>query len=454
MKQSRLLLYLSAVVLSLSSYSSLQAQQKQAEYVPQNQSLQVIRPTAEQLGSIYYAYPGPDKEETASPAPAGYRPFYISHYGRHGSRWMTADSRYSVVVSLFDSLNQVGQLTPLGEDVRRRLHVVWADARGKSGNITPLGERQHRDIARRMITSFPEVFRDSARIDARSSTSLRCALSMSYFTEALKEVNPRLQVSRRSYNKYMDYIAYTSPEGDAFSADTASWRREFAAFEARLVRPARLLASLFTRPAIFDAKRADELMRSLYWIAADMQNTDLAGRMSFYDLFTRDELFGLWQTVNARMYVCNGNAPLAHGVMIACARPLLRNIVEGAEAAIKEQAVVSSSSTGIPASSTVPAADLRFGHDTHLLRLLALMRIVGCDRAEADMDRFHLAWQDYQMAPMGGNLQLIFYRNAETEKVLVKLLLNEHEARLPIPSVDGCYYDWEAVKALWQASLG
>ena len=55
--------------------------------------------TPEQTGSIYYAYPAPPSVHT--PAPAGYEPFYISHYGRHGSRWMTADERYTEVICVF-----------------------------------------------------------------------------------------------------------------------------------------------------------------------------------------------------------------------------------------------------------------------------------------------------------------------------------------------------------------
>ena len=94
------------------------------------------KPTPEQLGSIYYAYPAPEGVRT--PAPAGYAPVYISHYGRHGSRWRTADEHYKVVVDVFDSLYQCKGLTPLGEDVRRRLHVVWEDALWASGNIMTL----------------------------------------------------------------------------------------------------------------------------------------------------------------------------------------------------------------------------------------------------------------------------------------------------------------------------
>ena len=191
--------------------------------------------TPEQAGSIYYAYPAPPSVHT--PAPAGYEPFYISHYGRHGSRWMTADERYTEVICVFDSLYQCSGLTPLGMDVRQRLHKVWEDARGCSGSITPLGERQHREIAERMYHNFPQVFREDAFVDARSSTSLRCAMSMSYFTERLKELNPALHVERRAYYRYMDYIAYTSPEGEKFSSEKASWRRGFREFEKKNVVP-------------------------------------------------------------------------------------------------------------------------------------------------------------------------------------------------------------------------
>jgi len=49
--------------------------------------------TPEQTGSIYYAYPVPSS--TYTPAPTGYEPFYISHYGRHGSRWMSVIRKLS-----------------------------------------------------------------------------------------------------------------------------------------------------------------------------------------------------------------------------------------------------------------------------------------------------------------------------------------------------------------------
>ena len=42
-------------------------------------------------------------------------------------------------------------------------------------------------------------------------------------------------------------------------------------------------------------------------------------------------------------------------------------------------------------------------------------------------------WWDYKITPMATNLQFVFYRNKAND-VLVKVLLNEDEATLPIKS--------------------
>lgn len=395
--------------------------------------------TLEQTGSIYYAYPTPETPPT--PAPEGYEVFYISHYGRHGSRWMTDDARYTEVIAVFDSLYQCHELTPLGVDVRDRLHRVWEDAGGCSGSITPLGERQHREIAERMYRNYPQLFSGNVLIDARSSTSLRCAMSMSYFTERLKELNPALHVTRRAYPKYMDYIAHTSPEAEAFSSEQAAWREGFRDFEARNVRPERLMSTLFVRPEAI--KDPVALMRGLYWIAADMQNVE--PDITFYDIFRYEELIGIWKTINARMYVCNAAAPLNGGLMPRQAIPLLRNILEGAEAAVRKI-------TGEAAVADTPNAHLRFGHDTHLIRLLALMKIEGCSTEEKEIEKFHQAWQDYRVSPMGANLQLVFFRNRQND-ILVKFLLNETEVSLPIPATVPPYYSWKEIKEFLEKQL-
>ena len=67
-------------------------------------------------GSNYFAYPGP-KAKPLTKAPAGYEPFYISHYGRHGSRYMSNNAYYVQAINKLDSAAQFGVLSDLGRDV-------------------------------------------------------------------------------------------------------------------------------------------------------------------------------------------------------------------------------------------------------------------------------------------------------------------------------------------------
>lgn len=64
-------------------------------------------------GGVYLAY--------QAPAPEGYKPFYISHYGRHGSRYLLGDRDYRWVMDLLKSADSLDVLTPLGKSACRVL---------------------------------------------------------------------------------------------------------------------------------------------------------------------------------------------------------------------------------------------------------------------------------------------------------------------------------------------
>ncbi len=382
--------------------------------------------TARQTAGIYYAYPGPNGK--LSEVPDGYKPVYITHYGRHGSRWITEDKRYTDVADVFDMAYEASNLTPYGLEVRKQLKAVVDDALGKGGSLSAVGERQHRGIAERMMRAYPEVFADTASVRAVSSTSQRCILSMAAFCERLKELNPTLRVKRTAYDKDMNFIAYTSPAGKEFSADTASWRRNHEQFCREMVIPARLMSALFVNPGFLSANEQFKLMMGLYWIVSDMQDVEVDA--DFDGLFQYEELQAIWRTINARMYLCNADAPLAKGVMKHCADNLLEDILSNVDEALDKGA---------------RSVNLRFGHDTHLLRLLALMGIEGAVGKETDMEKFHKVWHDYELSPMAGNLQMIFFRNGEGDTI-VRILLNENEATLPIAQPYPGFYDWQSLR--------
>lgn len=50
-----------------------------------------------------------------SQVPAGYTPFYISHYGRHGSRYLTHDVKFDMVIRYLEEASSKELLTRVGE---------------------------------------------------------------------------------------------------------------------------------------------------------------------------------------------------------------------------------------------------------------------------------------------------------------------------------------------------
>ena len=177
--------------------------------------------TRQQMGGVYYAYPeGPSaKTGTFGTAtyvlsdslnvPQGYAPFYISHYGRHGSRWMPKDDRYVWICKHFEDESN---LTPLGLQVKGMLQRVWENAKGNGGKLSKLGALQHQGIAHRMFERYPQIFAAGNAVKARSSVVDRCARSMQAFTSELHTLQPGLNLDVKTDSADMAWIAYVSPE--------------------------------------------------------------------------------------------------------------------------------------------------------------------------------------------------------------------------------------------------
>lgn len=385
-------------------------------------------------GGVYYAYPVTESKNT--PAPKGYEPFYISHYGRHGSRYLISDNDYKWVSNLLHKGFEAEALTPLGVDVMNRIDSLLVETNLRGGDLTPLGVRQHKGIADRMYKSYPQVFKGNKELSARSTLVVRCVLSMDAFCERLKELNPRLNITKESSQRNMGYLCYHSDESNAWRDDKDNYKEEYRKFEASHTNPERLVNSIFSDPK-FVAKSVNphEFMWGMYWIASGMQDTETD--LSFYDIFTPDELFDLWQCFNYRFYVGDGNYPGSNGLIIANAKPLVRNILAGAQAAI---------------DGVGEAATLRFGHDGNLIPLVALMGFENCDLQEEDPEKFYTAFSDWKIAPMAGNMQMIFFKDPKhpEKEILVKFMLNEEEKRVPVETETFPFYPWSKVKEYYE----
>lgn len=385
-------------------------------------------------GSAYFAYPGP-VQKTLTPAPAGYEPVYISHYGRHGSRYMTDNKYYVQAIGMLDSAARTGILSPLGAQVLEKLNVAYADAFNRDGDLTRLGGRQHRDIARRMYERFPSLLSQPLKVDARSSVVGRCMISMFYFTQELQGLNPALEIRMDASKRDMPFVVGDDdieiPQGE--QADALKAR--ITAMQTKAYNPARLMKTLFT-----DAKKADAfvdgvvLMKSLYNIAEDLQNLPELD-IQLLGIFTREELFAIWNGNNAGWLRHSGLLPGSSPSYLE-QKPVLDSLVAAADRAV---------------TSGVPSLSLRFSHDSAVLPLAYMMGFKETQGCTTDVENLYKKVSIDKIIPMAANIQLIFYRKEGSEDVLVKFLLNENETTIPVKSDVSPYYHWSDVKAYWKA---
>lgn len=373
---------------------------------------------------VYMPYP--DARPELTPVPEGYTPFYISHYGRHGSRYLINETDYSAPLEAMQKASEAGLLTPRGQELLARLEVIADEARGRAGELTPLGVEQHKGIARRLYEQCPEAFSDSASVTAVSTVRMRCAHSMFAFVEALKELNPRLDIPRESSMRHMYYLSYNTPQASYFNRADGPWAQPAHDFKAAMTQPARLMADLFTdTDAAAAIVKPEDLMWQLYWVAVDAPNMITGTRL--WDFFTPEELFNLWQSFNYEFYTRNSVNPINEGLFTDSAKGLLRDMLTHADE------YITAGKTG---------ATLRFGHDSTIIPFAGLMHFDNCDGNETDPAKLYETYADWRVSPMASNVQLRFYRNNDGD-ILVKFMMNERETSIPCKTDNYPYYRWE-----------
>ena len=211
----------------------------------------------------------------------------------------------------------------------------------------------------------------------------------------------------------MAWIAYTSPEEKALENSTNV---------PLTISPDRFIKALFVDAS--KIKEPAKLLMEIHTIASDMQDVEL--NVSLYDIFTAEEFQAVYEKNNKSMTIVHGDVIENNGIPARSAISLWQRIETEADAAIARGGV---------------GADLRFGHDSNLYRLMTLMGI-----KPRGVEGVRTEPYDYmdKILPMAANLQMIFYKNAQGD-VLVQLLLNEKTASLGEFDYKA-FYSWKELK--------
>lgn len=390
----------------------------------------------------YRDYPVPTRQLT--PAPKGYEPFYISHYGRHGSRWLIGKGAFDRPYFTLAKADSLGKLTQKGKEVLEVVKAMRDNGRSRDGELTLLGAQQHRGIAKRMYERFPQVFAGETNIDARSTIVIRCILSMNNELLQLTALNPKLNIkSDASYHDMYYMNDQESPYGEMVRTKAAI--DSLRAFDKRHDDMSHLMTVLFNDQEYAKTVKAPALGSQLFDIAKDLLNTELRHQYKpFWDIFTQDEIYNQWLMSNAYWYSFAGPNKLNNGAGMYTQLNLVQNILETADSCLL-----------LPH----PGATMRFAHESDVLPLVCLLNINGYGNPRSSLEQLDdEKWNAYEIFPMACNVQFIFYKpstkRAAQDDYLVKVLLNENEATLPIKTERAPYYHWKDVHAYMEQLLG
>lgn len=388
--------------------------------------------------------------EKIAPSPKGYKLFYYSLTGRHGSRYELEDSTFVYTCDIFNRAAKLGILTEEGERVHKILNRATAEQRGKGGELTSLGQVQWRGIGRRAYQNFGALF-DTGSIEAKSSTKMRCVFSMVSFVEGVKEKNTKIFVEQEARESFLPILRPmidnpASPKqlirDCRFTARQGAWRKDA---EDKLWHEGfnTTLSKLVTKPELLKECGAS----TPFWFLYQTHHLLLFSQNFGFDNYEMiRSVFSVEDEYRFYCYRClswlslswswgNDNAAIFMSYM----RPLVDDVLAKAQDAIDGR--------------NPHIANLRFTHDSYIVPLITILGLEGCAATFGpDIEKAATSAPLSKIVPMAANVQMQLYRNKAGE-VLVRIMLNEKDATLPIECKTAPFYPWDKFRALVEGNM-
>ena len=383
----------------------------------------------------FYAY-DVSQAPAVTPAPEGYQPFYISHFARHGARYCT--SEYETLYGFLTKADQAGMLADGGKDFLSRYEKFFQKVKLCKGNLTGVGKAQHRGIAQHMFERFPQVFEGPTHVEAVSTESARVIMSMWSCLSRLVALDPDLDVNADASAMYCSWLQPSLSANPYMLKDAFKCGKEVddaaAAYFEKTVPCEQIALRFFTSMDVFKnvlKTTPEKFISSLYAIVTNTRCLD-ADQGCFDDVFSPEELQKIWMGDCVSYFLHMARFEGSKHRAVDYAAFTLGQIISSADADI---------------ASGKTQLRLRFGHDSALAPLFVILDVNGFGKTATSFEQAQEIFPSYNL-PMGANLQLVFFKNASGD-ILVKALVNEAEAALPLPAVSGPYYKWSDFKAYY-----
>ena len=388
----------------------------------------------------YSTYPSVPLGEIAA-APEGFVPFYFSLVGRHGSRYDQSERRFKSTLSVYRKADSLGILTEQGKHLYSHIAEITAAQEGRNGELSALGYNQWLGIAHRAYDIFAPVFAEGA-MEGKSSTSIRCILSMVAFNQGIKEHSPQLVIYQQARKSELAIVRplYDNPNTPELARKihkdngaNGEWTKRLKEWE-KASDASSFLSKVTTDRRRFikecGAKNEFHILRYSFRALLFGENFELGDRELLTSLFTPEDMYRIYVQHTAKWVntsIGRGNEEVE--MYSSFMRPMVDDIVEKANAAIE--------------GKNPHRANVRFTHDSYVGPLLSVMGYEGCyPRYSDDLEAATTSFNFGMAVPMAANVQIVLYRNAKGE-VLVRSLVNERDAYLPIKCATAPFYPWK-----------
>ena len=324
-----------------------------------------------------------DAPRVNEPAPKGYEVFYLSHYGRHGSRFIYSEAEY-------DTLNVVlnrEHLTASGLKARDIFNENYPLLKGRAADLTESGKTQHRLLARRMMEDYPNLFRKGSEVHAFSSDRTRCMMSMYNFLDELRLCRRGLEIHADYNSEYLKYLRAQHPEPFDIKGYLRDNFNPRSVFERLFASPEKAMES--TDPWSF--------VQELYYYSSHLEGAGIEDDF-WTGILSEEEVRAIHRVENEKFSYNRGGLIPANQVV---AQVGLEHIIQTADQDI---------------ASGKSIVRLRFGHDTMIMSLMTLMGLPPFDGTRINSSD----------VPMASNIRFVFAKNKKAD-VLVKVQYNESD---------------------------
>jgi hypothetical protein len=373
-------------------------------------------------------YPTPAQQYT--PPPAGFKPVFVNHVGRHGSRFFTKAGSDQMVLTILAKAQKQKALTPLGRQLLGMTQRFVTIQKENYENITGLGKEEQASIAKRMLNNYPDAFKGKG-LEVLATHKVRTQQSAAAFLTSFNNykgtkrstiVPDSLDTTLRFYDLSADYQAYKKSAAVAEPVD--SLRKD-----AKTAASAKAICKQIFKPG-FDTEPIDftiglyDMYCGRFSIQEELKQHRFNDKsIDFSKAFNTQQLQWLDFINGAEDFYEKGAGSDTLGIQATVAKPLLADFLSTTDSIITHQKDAD--------------AILRFTHAEAISPFATLLGIPQASVPAASVYEYNKHWSAATIIPLSANIQWIVYSNGG--EYLVKALLNEKEVSLPVPTVQWPY---------------